>query len=81
MRGHGGRDGSLYQEVAPAFLLEQAAAPKLIVPNGWWKPDRVVDVWRNGIITRMRMTELLIRGTDFEAGRFTVEKPEKAAAR
>ena len=78
MRGHGGRDGSLYQEVAPAFLLEPAAAPKLIVPYGWWKPERVVDVWRSGIVTRMRMGELLIRGTDFETGRFTVEK---AAAR
>ncbi len=78
MRGHGGRDGSMYQEVAPAFLLEPAAAPKLIVPYGWWKPERVVDVWRSGIVTRMRMGELLIRGTDFETGRFTVEK---AAAR
>lgn len=81
MRGQGGREGSMYQEVVPAFLLEQVAAPKLIVPNGWWKPDRVVDVMRNGVITRMCLGELLIRGTDFEAGRFTVEKAEKTPAR
>ena len=74
MRGMGGRDGSLYQEVAPVFLLEQAAAPKLIVPKGWWQPERMVDIWRAGVITRVCMGEIVLRGADFEAGRFTVEK-------
>ena len=74
MRGQGGRDGGQFQEVTPVFLLEQAAAPKLIVPSGWWQEDRVVDLWRNNAITRLRMGELMIRGTDFEAGRFVVEK-------
>ena len=77
MRGLGGRDGSQFQEVTPVFLLEQAAAPKLIVPSGWWKEDRVVDLWRKNAISRLRMGELMIRGTDFEAGRFVVEKPQR----
>ena len=74
MRGMGGRDGSRYQEVAPVFLLEQAAAPKLIVPKGWWQPERMVDIWRAGVITRVCMGEIVLRGADFEAGRFMVEK-------
>ena len=75
MRGRGGRDGSMFQEVVPVFMLEQAAAPKLVVPNGWWQPERIIDIWRNNAITRMRMGEVLIRGTDFETGRFSIEKP------
>ena len=71
----GGRDVSMFQEVLPVFVIEQTAAPKLVVPSGWWQADRVVKMWRNGTVTSVRMGEMLIRGTDFETGRFSIEKP------
>ena len=77
MRALGGRDGSLFQDVDPVFMLEQSAAPKLIVPKGWWQTDRLVDLWRDGKVAQVRMGEMLIRGSDFEAGRFVVEKPQR----
>ncbi|HEX4326254.1 MAG TPA: hypothetical protein VH105_05515 [Burkholderiales bacterium] len=70
----GGADGSQYQAVAPIFLLDQAAAPKMVVPLGWWKPDRVIDALRDGAMVRLRMGELMLRGADFEIGRFVKEK-------
>ena len=74
MCGRGGMDGGQYQDVVPVFLLEQIAAPKLIVPNGWWQPGRTVEVWQNGRVSKLTMDELVLGTVDFEAGRFSVEK-------
>jgi hypothetical protein len=70
----GGTDGNQYQQIAPVFLLEQGAAPKLVVPKGWWRPERVIDIHKDGAYPRLRMGELLMQGTDFEIGRFVVVK-------
>jgi hypothetical protein len=37
----------------------------MVVPSGWFKPKRVVDVFTDGT-TRMRLLDVLDRGTDFE---------------
>ena len=75
MCARGGKDGSMYQEVVPVFMLDQSAAPKLIVPNGWWQADRTVDVWHENQVWQYTMGEPLIRTADFEAGRYTAKKP------
>ena len=65
----------MYQEVVPVFMLDQSAAPKLIVPNGWWQADRTVDVWHENQVWQYTMGEPLIRTADFEAGRYTAKTP------
>jgi len=41
------------------------APPSLLLPTGWFKPKRVVEVFVNGAI-RVRLVDLLERGSDFE---------------
>ncbi len=74
MCARGGKDGSMYQEVAPVFMLDQSAAPKLIVPYGWWQAERTVEVWHENQVWQYTMGEQIMRTTDFEAGRYTVNK-------
>jgi hypothetical protein len=54
---------------APALALGAVPAlnvpPAMVVPSGWFKPKRVVDVFTDGT-TRMRLLDVLDRGTDFE---------------
>ena len=74
MCARGGKDGSLFQEVAPVFMLDQSAAPKLIVPNGWWQAERTVDLWHENQVWQCTMGEQVMRTVDFEAGRYTMKK-------
>ena len=52
-----------------AFLLPALPALKepdsLVVPQGWFQPERVVEVFTDRQI-RLRFSELLLRGADFE---------------
>lgn len=52
-----------------ALTLTAVAAlespPTLLVPSGWFKPKRVVEVWVQSSI-RVRLVEMLDRGIDFE---------------
>jgi hypothetical protein len=41
------------------------APPTLVLPAGWFKPKRVVDVYVEGEV-KVRLTELLERGSDHE---------------
>ena len=41
------------------------APPALVLPVGWYKPKRVVEVYVEGHV-RVRLTEILDRGTDYE---------------
>lgn len=54
----------------PALLLPSVAAlqsgPSLVLPTGWFKPGRVVETYCDGEPRRMKMTQLLERGADFE---------------
>ena len=54
----------------PALLLPAVPALKspesLVLPPGWFRPSRVVEQYAEPILRRMRITELLERGPDFE---------------
>jgi hypothetical protein len=41
------------------------APPSLVLPTGWYKPKRVVEVYFEGHV-KVRLLELLERGTDYE---------------
>ncbi len=41
------------------------APPTLVLPAGWYKPKRVVEVYVEGPV-RVRLTELIDRGSDYE---------------
>jgi hypothetical protein len=53
----------------PALSLTGVAAlkapPSLVLPSGWFKPKRVIEVYVEGHV-KVRLTELLERGSDFE---------------
>jgi hypothetical protein len=41
------------------------APPSLVLPSGWFKPKRVVEVYVEGHV-KVRLTELIDRGSDYE---------------
>ena len=53
----------------PALSLTGVAAlnapPSLVLPSGWFKPKRVIDVYVEQSL-HVRLTEVVERGTDFE---------------
>ena len=53
----------------PALTLTEVAAlkspPTLILPAGWYKPKRVIEVFVQQAL-RVKLNELIERGTDFE---------------
>jgi cyclic-di-GMP-binding protein len=58
-----------HEEYVPALSLTAvqalAAPPALVLPAGWFKPRRVIDVFVDSAL-RVRLLEVLERGTDFE---------------
>lgn len=43
------------------------APPTVVLPSGWFKPKRVIEVWVEGQgAVRVRLTEILDRGSDYE---------------
>jgi cyclic-di-GMP-binding protein len=65
------------QEYLPAISLSAVPAlqapPSLVVPAGWFKPKRILDL-HAGSAPKVRLTEVVERGTDFE--RVLYEKAE-----
>jgi len=57
------------EKYVPALTLTEVAAlhspPTLILPSGWYKPKRVVEVYVNQPL-RARLVDLIERGPDFE---------------
>ena len=53
----------------PALSLTGVAAlkapPSLVLPSGWFKPKRVVEVYVEGHV-KVRLTEMIERGSDYE---------------
>jgi hypothetical protein len=53
----------------PALSLTGVAAlsapPSLVLPSGWFKPKRVIEVYVEGHV-KVRLTEMIERGSDFE---------------
>jgi cyclic-di-GMP-binding protein len=65
------------QEYLPAIALTAVPAlntpPSLVVPSGWYKPKRVLEL-HTGSTAKIRLTEVADRGSDFE--RVLYEKAE-----
>lgn len=65
------------QEYVPAIALSAVpalnAAPSLVVPPGWYKPKRILELYAGGA-AKIRLTEVVERGADFE--RVLYEKAE-----
>ena len=41
------------------------APPSLVLPSGWFKPKRVIEVYVEGHV-KVRLTEIIERGSDYE---------------
>jgi cyclic-di-GMP-binding protein len=58
------------EKVVPALLLPAVPAlsspESLVIPNGWYKPKRVVELTRDGGTSNVALVALLERGTDYE---------------
>jgi hypothetical protein len=65
------------QEYVPAIALSAVptlnAPPSLLIPPGWYKPKRILELY-TGSTARVRLTEVVERGSDFE--RVLYEKAE-----
>jgi len=53
------------QALSLTGVSAQNAPPSLVVPAGWFKPKRVVEVYVEGHI-KVRLTEVIDRGSDYE---------------
>jgi hypothetical protein len=58
-----------HQPFVPAIALSAVAAlnapPSLVLPSGWYRPKRIVEVNAEST-TKVRLTEIIERGSDFE---------------
>jgi hypothetical protein len=55
-----------YLPVASLTAVPTLDAPaSLLLPPGWFKPKRVIELYTSGV-TRVRLTEVLERGLDYE---------------
>jgi cyclic-di-GMP-binding protein len=61
--------GAGKDQFVPALSLtavpEYQAPPTLILPSGWYRPNRLIDVFIESV-TQVRLVEFLDRGSDFE---------------
>ena len=61
--------GAAKDKFVPALSLtavpEFQAPPTLILPSGWYRPNRLIDVFIESV-TQVRLLEFLDRGSDFE---------------
>ena len=61
--------GNAKDQFVPALSLtavpEYQAPPTLILPSGWYRPNRLIDVFIESV-TQVRLVEFLDRGSDFE---------------
>jgi len=53
------------QAIALGAVQALAAPPSLVLPSGWYKPKRVIEVLTEAS-ARVRLTQLIERGVDFE---------------
>jgi hypothetical protein len=53
------------QAVSLTAVQALNAPPSLVLPSGWFKPKRVVEVYVEGQV-RVRLTEIIDRGSDYE---------------
>ncbi|MDR2882098.1 MAG: hypothetical protein LBV29_09425, partial [Azoarcus sp.] len=71
----------LREPYSQAFLIEAnevlQITDSLILPEGWYKTNGTVEIFDAGVEKRLRMTQLLLKGPNFEQVAFT-ELPESA---
>jgi hypothetical protein len=53
------------QALALGAVQALGAPPTLVLPVGWYKPGRILEVYGESS-QRLRLTELVERGSDFE---------------
>jgi hypothetical protein len=65
----------LREPYSQAFMIEASdvlqIAASLILPEGWYKTNGIVEVFDAGLERRLRMTQLLLKGPNFEQIGFT----------
>jgi len=65
----------LREPYSQAFMIEASdvlqIAASLILPEGWYKANAIIEVFDAGIERRLRMTQLLLKGPNFEQIGFT----------
>ena len=61
------QDAKWVQALSLTAVQALNAPPSLVLPSGWFKPKRVIEVWVEGQgAVRVRLTETLDRGADYE---------------
>ena len=58
-------DAKYVQALSLTAVAALNAPPSLVLPSGWFKPRRVIEVYVDGHV-RVRLTELIDRGSDYE---------------
>jgi len=53
------------QAISLTSVAEINAPPALVLPSGWFKPKRVIEVYVEGHV-KVRLTEIIDRGSDYE---------------
>jgi hypothetical protein len=53
------------QAVSLTAVKALNSPPSLVLPVGWYKPNRIIEVFVDSSI-RVRLSELVERGSDFE---------------
>jgi hypothetical protein len=67
--------GDRREPYSQAFMIEASdvlqITASVILPEGWYKTNGIVEVFDAGLERRLRMTQLLLRGPNFEQVGFT----------
>ena len=58
-------DAKYVQALSLTAVAALSAPPTVVLPTGWYKPKRVVEVFVDGPV-KVRLTEIAERGSDFE---------------
>ena len=60
-------DAKWVQALSLTAVASLNAPPSLVLPVGWFKPKRVIEVYVEGQgAVRVRLTEVIERGSDYE---------------
>lgn len=67
------KDAQWVQALSLTAVAAVNAPPSLVLPTGWFKPKRVVEVFIEGQgALRVRLNEMIERGTDYERAAYEV---------
>lgn len=79
-----GLAGNVHTGYVEAFMLPATAALKandsLVLPGRWFQPQRIIDVYDDGNRYQLRLTDLVLRGTDFDQVGFETVNQETPGA-